>query len=41
MNNTGKPWQRQGYPIRLLKQRYGLSYSYATFVAAELRWGEA
>jgi hypothetical protein len=40
MNNTGKPWQRQAYPIRLLKRRYGLSQNFAVLLAAELRWGE-
>jgi hypothetical protein len=33
-----KTSERQAYPIRLLKQRYGLSYNYAAFVAAEFRW---
>ena len=41
MNNTGKPWHPQAYPIRLLKQRYGLSHNYAAVVAAELHWGGA
>jgi hypothetical protein len=37
-DNIGKPRQRQAYPIRLLKQRYGLSQNYAAFLAAEFRW---
>jgi hypothetical protein len=31
----------QSYPVRLLKQRYGLSRNYAAFIAAEFRWGDA
>ena len=39
-NDIEKSRQGQPYPIRLLKQRHGLSTSYAAFVAAELfRWG--
>ena len=39
-NNTEKSRHRQPYPVRLLKQRHGLSNTYATFIAAELfRWG--
>jgi len=38
-DDTGKRLQRQAYPIRLLKQRYGLSHNYASFVTAEFGWG--
>jgi len=37
-NDTVKTWERQAYPIRLLKERYGLYHNYAAFVAAEFRW---
>ena len=37
-NDIEKSRQGQPYPIRLLKQRYRLSNTYAAFVAAEFRW---
>jgi hypothetical protein len=38
-NNTGKSWQRQVYPIRLLERRYELSQNFAVLLVAEFRWG--
>ena len=40
-DNTAKPWQRQAYPIRGLKRRYGLSQNIAVLLAAEFRRGDA
>jgi hypothetical protein len=40
-DNTAKPWQRQAYPIRWLKQRYWVLQNFAAFLAAEFHSGEA
>jgi hypothetical protein len=40
IDDTGKRRLEQSYPVRLLKQRYGLSRNYAAFIAAQFRWGE-
>jgi|HubBroStandDraft_6_1064221.scaffolds.fasta_scaffold345511_1 hypothetical protein len=37
--DTDKRPQQQAYPIRLLKQRYGLSQKFAVLLTAEFRWG--
>jgi hypothetical protein len=37
--NTAKSLQQQPYPVRWLKQRYGLPLNFAAFLAAEFRWG--
>ena len=37
-DGTSKLRQQQTYPIRWLKQRYGISRNCAAFVADEFRW---
>ncbi len=38
--NTARTSHLRAYPVRWLKQRYGLTRSYAAVVAAEFGWGE-
>jgi hypothetical protein len=40
-DGTLKVRQRQAYPVRWLRQRYGLSQNLAFLLAAEFRWGDA
>ena len=37
-DGTSKLRQQQAYPVRWLKERYGLSGNYVAFVADEFRW---